>query len=81
VYGEQCWQELRLGDELALTPHEAATEAVVLGALEGLPSVPQGQGTVERFWSEEVAGVVDGVALDMPALRRHWAGLQVCIGW
>lgn len=66
-----------MGDELALTPHEADTEAVVLGALEGLEGLVLGQGTVEPLWAPEVEGHVDGVALDLDALRRHWAALKV----
>jgi hypothetical protein len=77
----QCWQQQRLysGDDMpmSLTVQEAAAAEAVRRRLEQLGELDAVQERLSLGWAEEFTGHLDGMPVDLAALRQHWAALQV----
>ncbi|KAI3428035.1 hypothetical protein D9Q98_006421 [Chlorella vulgaris] len=81
--GMQCWQQQRLysGDDMpmTLTVQEAAAAEAVRRRLEQLGELDAVQERLSLGWAEEFNGHLDGMPVDLAALRQHWAALQAAL--
>lgn len=77
--GEQCWQRLAgpAADDNPISPKESLAGEGVRAALEGLQKLGCIQEHLHQHWAPDFTGSIDGVEMDLQALCRHWAGLQV----